>query len=159
MESRLGLTVASAPRLSDSRAESARQRLGRGTARQQFTCILDHDLFGCNCELELAVEPQASPGGRQVGLERNPRSARASWAEAKLGPKHKSEILQGSSSHALLSWQTSITMPVTEDHVSSLFCCYAVCLITIKLNSISQSDQSSSKIFCESLHWNLNLFR
>jgi hypothetical protein len=156
-ESRLGLTVASAARLSDSRAESA--RLGRGTARArpQFTGILDHDLFGCSCKLELAVGPPASPGGRQVGLERNPRSARASWAEAKLGPKHKSEILQGSSSRALLSWQTSITM--TEDHVSSLFCCYAVCLMTIKLNSISQSDQSSSKIFCESLHGNLNLFR
>ncbi len=44
-------------------------------------------------------------------------------------------------------WQTSITM--TEDHVSSLFCCYSVCLVTIKLNSISQSDQSS----CESLYW------
>ena len=90
-ESRLGLTVASAARLSDSRAESA--RLGRGTALPQFTGILDHDLFGCSCKLELAVGPPASPGGRQVGLERNPRSARASWAEAKLGPKHKFENL------------------------------------------------------------------
>ncbi len=52
----------------------------------------------------------------------------------------------------LLHWffgQTSITM--TEDHVSSLFYCYSVCLITINLNSIAQSDQSSLKTFCESL--------
>jgi hypothetical protein len=54
--------------LSDS--ESA--RLGCGAARPQFTCILDHDLFGCSCELELNVEPPASTGGRQMGLERNP---------------------------------------------------------------------------------------
>ncbi len=64
--------------LSDS--ESA--RLGSGTARQLFTGILDHDLFRCSCKLELIVEPPASTGGRQVGLERKPRSARASWAEA-----------------------------------------------------------------------------
>ena len=68
--------------LSDS--ESA--RLGRGAARPQFTGILDHDLFGCSCKLELIVEPPASTGARQVGLERKPQSALASWAEAKLGP-------------------------------------------------------------------------
>ncbi len=65
--------------LSDS--ESA--RLGCGASRQRFTGILDHDLFG---ELDLTVEPPASTGGRQVELERKPQSARASWAEAKLGP-------------------------------------------------------------------------
>ena len=65
-------------RLSDS--ESA--RLGSGAAWPRFTGILDHDLFGCSCKLELIVEPPASTGGRQVGLERKPRSARASWAEA-----------------------------------------------------------------------------
>ena len=64
--------------LSDS--ESA--RLGSGVARQRFTGNLDHDLFGCSCKLELIVEPPASTGGRQVGLERKPRSAWASWAEA-----------------------------------------------------------------------------
>ena len=67
--------------LSDS--ESA--RLG---SRPRFTGILDHDLFG---ELDLTVEPPASTGGRQVGLERKLRSARASWAEAKLGPILKVE--------------------------------------------------------------------
>jgi hypothetical protein len=80
-----------APGLSDS--ESA--RLGSGAARQRFTGILDHDLFGCSCKLELTVEPPASTEGRQVGLERKSRSARASWAEAKLGPKHNLEIFQG----------------------------------------------------------------
>jgi hypothetical protein len=50
---------------------------------------------------------------------------------------------------ALFGGQTCITM--TEDHVSSLFYCYSVCLITIKLNYISQSDQSSWMTFCESL--------
>ena len=64
--------------LSDS--ESA--RLGSGVARPRFTGNLDHDLFGCSCKLELIVEPPASTGGRQVGLERKFRSARASWAEA-----------------------------------------------------------------------------
>ncbi len=79
--------------LSDS--ESA--RLGHGAARQRFTGILDHDLFGCSCELELTVEPPAKTGGKQVGLEIKPRSARASWAEAKLGQnlKYKSENFQG----------------------------------------------------------------
>jgi hypothetical protein len=52
--------------LSDS--ESA--RLGRCAARPQFTGILDHDLFGCSCELELTVEPPASTGDKQVGLEK-----------------------------------------------------------------------------------------
>ena len=33
-------------------------------------------------QLELIVEPPASTGGRQVGLERKPRNALASWAEA-----------------------------------------------------------------------------
>ena len=50
--------------LSDS--ESA--RLGCGVALQQFTSILDLDLF---CKLELTVEPPASTGGRQVGLKKN----------------------------------------------------------------------------------------
>jgi hypothetical protein len=79
--------------LSDS--ESA--RLGSGAARQRFTGILDHDLFGCSCELELTLEPPASTGGRQVGLGRKPQSARASLAEAKLGPnlKHNLEIFLG----------------------------------------------------------------
>jgi hypothetical protein len=93
VESRLGLTVAPSSgcaALSDS--ESA--MLGSGAALQQFTGILDHDLFGCSCELELIVEPPARKGGRQVGLERKPQSARASRAEAKLGQnlKHKFEI-------------------------------------------------------------------
>ena len=60
--------------LSDSKSA----RLGRGAARPQFTGILDHDLFGCSCYLELVVEPPASTGARQVGLERKPRSALAS---------------------------------------------------------------------------------
>jgi hypothetical protein len=111
--------------------------------------MLDHDLFGCGCKLELTVDAPACTEGRQVGLERNPRSTQASWAEAKFGLKHMSEILQGSSSSALFAWQTSIIM--TKDHVCSWFCCYSVCLIALKLNSISQSDQSSWKTFCESL--------
>ena len=89
--------------LSDS--ESA--RLGSGVARPLFTGNLDHDLFGCSCKLELIVEPPASTGGRQVGLERKPRSARASWAE---GPKpnleHNLEIFQGWSS--CTSWLTNL---------------------------------------------------
>ncbi len=131
--------------LSDS--ESA--RLGSGAVLPLFTCILDHDLFGCSCKLELTVEPPASTGGRQVGLERKPRSARASWVKAKLGPKDNLEIFQGWST-ALIGWQTSINM--TEDHVSSLLCCYSVYFTTIEHNSISQSDQSSWKTFCESLY-------
>jgi hypothetical protein len=82
--------------LSDS--ESA--RLGCGAARPLFTGILHHEtheLFGCSCKLELTVEPPASTGGRQVGLERKPQSAWASWAEAKLKQnlKHNLEIIQG----------------------------------------------------------------
>ncbi len=117
-------------------------------ALQQFTGILDHDLFGCSCKLELIVEPPASTGARQVGLERN---ARASWAEAKLRQNLKLnlEIFQGLNLCSL--WLTT-SIKMTEDHVSSLFCCYSVYLITIKLNSISQSDQSSWKTFCESLY-------
>jgi hypothetical protein len=79
--------------LSDSKSA----RLGSGAARPLFTSILDHDLFGCCCELKLIVEPPASTEGRQVGLERKLPSGWASWAEAKLGPKHKSDFFQGSS--------------------------------------------------------------
>ncbi len=61
---------------------------GSGAARQWFTSILEHDLFG---ELELIVEPPDSKGGRQVSLERKPQSTRASWAEASLGPNLKVE--------------------------------------------------------------------
>ncbi len=72
VESRLGLTVTdclpssgcAAAALSDS--ESARLAL------QLFTGILDHDLFCCSCKLELTVDPPASTGGRQVGLDRKP---------------------------------------------------------------------------------------
>ncbi len=82
VESRLGLTVApaaAAAALSDS--ESA--RLGSGAARPQVTDILNHDLFGCSCKLELIVEPareagkrawkenQEAPTGWQVGPKQN----------------------------------------------------------------------------------------
>ncbi len=79
-----------------------------------------------------------------MGLERKARSAQASWAETKLGLnlKHNLEIFQGRSSCAL----TSTTM--TEDHVNSLFCCYSVCLITIKLNSHNDSEESDSDGHC-----------
>ncbi len=65
----------------DCDSESA--RLGCGAARPQFTGILDHDLFGCSCELELNVEPPASTGGRQMGLERNPDAPglKQTWTE------------------------------------------------------------------------------
>ena len=104
VESRLGLTVAAAA-LPGSVTESPGQawpwRAGRGPATRAVH--LDHGLFDCSCELALTVVHSASTGGRQVGLERKLRSARASWAEAKLGPnsKHKFEIFQGSSSCAL----------------------------------------------------------
>jgi hypothetical protein len=39
--------------------------LSSGAARQQFTDILNHDSFGCSCELELIVEP-ARVHGRQA---------------------------------------------------------------------------------------------
>ncbi len=73
-------------------------RLWRGPAAVHW-----HDLFGCSYELELIVEPPASTEDRQVGLERKPQSARASWAEAKLRQylKHNLEIFQGWSSCAL----------------------------------------------------------
>ncbi len=97
-----------------------------------------------------------------------------SWASSQhgrqaSGPGKKSPKLQGKlgrsriwkttwkfskvEARALFGWQTSINM--AEDHVSSLFCFHSVCLTTlttIKLNSISQSDQSSWKTFCESLY-------
>ena len=74
--------------LSDS--ESARLNLNRGAARQRFTGILDHDLFGCSCELDITVEPPASTGGRQVGLERKTRrpgklGRSKTWAETQPG--------------------------------------------------------------------------
>jgi hypothetical protein len=74
-------------------------RLGSGAARQQFTGILDPDLFGCSCELKLTADPLASTGGC---LGRKPQSAKATWAKAKFGQaEHKSDILQDSSSNVL----------------------------------------------------------
>jgi hypothetical protein len=95
------------------------------------------------CETPPAsVEPPASMRGRQVGLKRLASGPGKTWAET-----------QGSSlsSRALFGWQTSITMP--EDLLRLLFCCYLACLITIKLNSISQSHQSSWKTICKSRFW------
>ncbi len=81
--------------LSDS--ESA--RLGYGEAWLQFSGILDPDLFGCSCELELTVYPPASMGG---SLGRNPEVPGQVGSKQNLGqPKDKSEILQGSSSPEL----------------------------------------------------------
>ena len=99
VESRLGLTVAAAAL--HSVTQSRQWRAGRGPATRAVH--LDYNLFDCSCELALTAEQSASTGGRQVGLERKLRSARASWAEARLGPnsKHKFEIFQGSSSCAL----------------------------------------------------------
>ena len=81
--------------LSDS--ESA--RLGRGAARPQFTGILDRDLFGCSCKLELIVEPPASTGGRQVGLERKTRrpgklGRSKTWAETQPGNFPRLELVR-----------------------------------------------------------------
>ena len=135
-------------------------RLWRGPARWQFTGILDHNLFGCSCELELIIEPPASMGGRQVGLERKPE---APW---QLGPKQnlgrntnlkfsKVQVLVRS----LVGKPQSLWLKIMWVPCLLLITCYSVYLITIKLNSISQSDQSSWKTFCESLHRNLKLFR
>ena len=103
VELRLGLTVAAAalPSVTQSRPGLAVARRARTRTNHQGPADhLDHDLFDCSSELALSVEHPASTGGRRVGLV---RSARASWAEAKLGPnsKHKFEIFQGSSSCAL----------------------------------------------------------
>ena len=66
-----------------------------------------------------------NPAPRQVGPKQN-LGRNTTWKFSKVEAR------------APFGWQTSINM--TEDHVSSLFCCYLVCSITIKLNSISQSD-------------------
>ncbi len=126
---------------------------GSGTAPPRITGILDHDLFGCSCELELTVEPPASTGGRQVGLERKPWSAQGKLGQSKMGRTWNTTWnFSKVEARAPVGWQLETSINRTEDHVSSLFCCYSVCSITIKLNSISQSDQSSWRNFCESLY-------
>ncbi len=118
----------------------------------QTLCILSmaHGCIGAYYAI-VPYQPPASTGGRQVGLERKPE------APGQVGPKQNLGQIWNTSlkfskveARVLFGWQTSITM--TEDHVSSLFCCCLFCFITIKLNSISQSDQSSWKTFCESLY-------
>jgi hypothetical protein len=56
--------------LSDS--ESA--RLGHGAALQQFTGILDHNLLGCSCKLDLIVEPPAALEAGKWAWKENPEA-------------------------------------------------------------------------------------
>jgi hypothetical protein len=89
----------------------------------------------------LSLPPALEAG--KVGLERKPRKGKLgrskTWAELETQSLKFSKV----QASALFGGKNSITM--TEDHVSSLFCCYSVCSMTIKLNSISQSDQLSWK--------------
>ncbi len=95
----------------------------------------------------------SSQHGRQAsGPGKKTRSARASWAEAKLGPnlKHKSEFFQGWSSCAL--WLTNLKHHDWRSCEYLILLLFSLFFTKIKLNSISQSDQSSWKTFCESLY-------
>jgi hypothetical protein len=74
------ITVFTAQLQARSLLGRATARLGRGAARKRFTGILDHDVFGCSCELELTVEPPAREVGKRAWKE-NPE------AQGQLGPK------------------------------------------------------------------------